>query len=484
MKKILATLGVASVAVLLGAGVANGAPLDGGKINPDAIGSITINKFAGSPWENGVKPADATPLQGVEFTLCKVNLDITDHKDRATLYEVSDKVLETGALPNTVSCGESTSITTGEDGKAVFSNLPVGAYFIQETETPAEVAEHTLPFIATVPTSENNEWVYDVEIYPKNAVVDIKKDVDDPGAATIDSPAHWSISTVVPLTQRPIESYILGDTLDSRLEYVKDSSTLSLGGKTFDPSLYSLTQNGQELRITLNQEGLNAVSALSLDKSSTEESRTFLWEFDSKVVSIGNGVIENDATVWVNNPSGTGKTSLKVSSNWGSAKLLKHAEKSDTGLKGAIFQVFGSKEAADTCAKEVQGKNFEIANGCSNSLAIGGNKFFESDSEGIVLIEGLSVGTNDEMSRTYWATEIKAPEGYVLGQKSVEFVVTPGDVTSAEIVAKIPNALTPKNPITPTGTDATWGLLGVASVLIAGAIFISIGMKRSKKNED
>ncbi len=79
--------------------------------------------------------------------------------------------------------------TTAGGGLATFDSLPLGAYVVTETKTPAGYVG-SKPFIITVPMThptDLNKWVYDVHAYPKNSKANIEKTVkylctDHPGA--------------------------------------------------------------------------------------------------------------------------------------------------------------------------------------------------------------------------------------------------------------------------------------------------------------
>lgn len=73
-------------------------------------------------------------------------------------------------------------VRTDENGKATFTELPVGMYLVIETKTPQTVTMPLEPFLVSIPmtrigdktTSTDNqnqkEWLYDVTVYPKNSI--------------------------------------------------------------------------------------------------------------------------------------------------------------------------------------------------------------------------------------------------------------------------------------------------------------------------
>lgn len=158
---------------------------------PDTIlkqtGSLTINKYEGDD--------TSTPLEGVEFTMYKiaditqtVNNGVVDTKatpvsaieDKLTAEELtniangSTSSAEWAALLNEISLTDLTEYghkTTGENGRVVFSDVPIGIYAVAETDAPSQVISKSANFIVSIPmtTDDGDSWNYDVVANPKNA---------------------------------------------------------------------------------------------------------------------------------------------------------------------------------------------------------------------------------------------------------------------------------------------------------------------------
>ncbi|KGX84080.1 SpaH/EbpB family LPXTG-anchored major pilin, partial [Pontibacillus litoralis] len=150
--------------------------VSGDEANP----TLTINKFErepgaleGEPGTGGdqTPPSDATPLQGVEYTITQ-----THSYDPAT-----DEWTE-------VTGGATLTETTDANGQAVFSTgngLELGRYTVEETNGPDHVILNPETFSVDIPMTnkEGTELNYDVKIYPKNETIRsgaelIKKDAD------------------------------------------------------------------------------------------------------------------------------------------------------------------------------------------------------------------------------------------------------------------------------------------------------------------
>ena len=61
------------------------------------------------------------------------------------------------------------TLVTDADGKAVFTDLPLGLYFVKQTDTVAGYAPCT-SFLVTVPNKSADGYVYDVDASPKTEV--------------------------------------------------------------------------------------------------------------------------------------------------------------------------------------------------------------------------------------------------------------------------------------------------------------------------
>ena len=157
-------------------------------------GSITIHKYelngtAGNPatgLETSTLPEGATPLPGVVFTAYQVvdaatlkayydgtADDTTEAKitaamaDPTTLYTVSNGAYNVKDINGNTPNGGTTG--TNAQGIAIFGSMPLGLYLIVKTSAPDKVVTPVEPFLVSLPMTVNNEWVYDVHVYPKNS---------------------------------------------------------------------------------------------------------------------------------------------------------------------------------------------------------------------------------------------------------------------------------------------------------------------------
>lgn len=145
-------------------------------------------------------PNGALAAPGAEFTLYKVmgiddlisyyNGDLTAYKytengDEKTIDytkkapEASDFIDSDKKIKPSMVVDNVTNRTqeTKADGVATFTNLELGLYVAIETETPASVTQAIDPFLISVPmtrikegtTTAPTEWLYEINVYPKNS---------------------------------------------------------------------------------------------------------------------------------------------------------------------------------------------------------------------------------------------------------------------------------------------------------------------------
>lgn len=170
-------------------------------IDKNQKGSITIYKRAldssgnagtAGDGETMVSPQGAA-LKDTGFTLYQVmdtNTLLAYYNDNTTADQVDVKDYFTNYTTNKTAAGLKTAyataykaeVLTDENGKATFTELPVGMYLVIETKTPQAVTVPVEPFLVSIPmtrigdktTSTDNqnqkEWLYDVTVYPKNSI--------------------------------------------------------------------------------------------------------------------------------------------------------------------------------------------------------------------------------------------------------------------------------------------------------------------------
>lgn len=233
-------------------------------------GSLTIHKYETDTaptgvHDNGESTTSGTPLNGVTFTLYKVQ----DDKWLKSYYQgtgtspamptVDEYFEDDGSLKSSVTTSSTKiEVTTGTgtagDGTAVASGLELGLYLVVETNKPDAVKQAADPFLVSIPMTsvDTKSWLYDVTVNPKN--------VTTYGAATLkkvgytgSAPDSTAMSGYTfklyklngtdwnEITKKPLNGQDnMGDALGTLT--TNDSGTISVDGLT--QGVYAFVETG------------------------------------------------------------------------------------------------------------------------------------------------------------------------------------------------------------------------------------------------
>lgn len=462
--------------------------------------SITIHKYQspatdtrsdGSNQSNLVK--DKKPVKGVEFKVCKVTLkegkDADVKKIDLSTAEGWKKIKDIQELDPSSATKNAASFlkgdnakfvtvdtdckkqTTGEDGSTKFDKLAESLYYVEESDTkgaqikdaqgawkPVTVTGKVDPFFITTPlphkTANTWEWLYDVNVYPKNDTSDDvarktpktpTKLYTDDGDAII----PWDIS--MPLTPPSdnkaykkigfVDSLPEGLTYDSLAEVKLVKKGKATGSTASDVSLtentdYKVETGTDKKKVTFSL-SVSRLKTLSEDFSrSTYVLKVTLktkvakdtknvtnsingWIDDSKIGDNGDPEhpcvpTKEDPKKCDKNPHGT--------SHFATLKITKVNDAADKAkgkkpLKGAEFTVYPVKEGTkftDVSSKNVTKETIDgkLDKGTNDANAI---KLKATDDNGVTTAN-LFIGTNDVASKIYCVVETKAPAGFKLNE--------------------------------------------------------------------
>jgi fimbrial isopeptide formation D2 family protein len=279
------------------------------------------------------------------------------------------------------------------------------------------------------------------------------KEVANPtDGVKLGSTVPWTmVAPVQPDKPGAISKFVISDKLDSRLSY----SSISVQGFTKDTDYMvdpATPANGNTVTVTFTAAGLSKLTAGQL----------VTMTLNTKVVSLGDGVIPNQAMVFTNDnnaiaTSRPGKPGTNPTTNWGPLEVCKQAAGAtssdnndcDNGLAGAEFTVFSDSSA-------------------SNPVGA-----FTTGSDGIGRIT-LFVGNNDDKGpKTYYLKEMKAPAGYVLDSAVRTVQVSAGAETAASAYYISNKQATPPTlPLTGGMSTDAFMFGGSALIIVAAGVWL------------
>ncbi|WP_454812400.1 SpaH/EbpB family LPXTG-anchored major pilin [Paenarthrobacter nitroguajacolicus] len=467
-------------------------------VDAGQTGSITIHKFEKPPRPpingggNNFGAGDAvamaapdtsglTPLGGIEFTIQQVNtIDLSTNAgwdaahNLSSVFAPADPEGSITGAGYTLGAGQAQ--TTAADGTAAFANLPVGLYLVTETNYPAGVTP-AAPFLVSVPLTDpdnQDNWIYDVHVYPKNSIAGAEKTVTDAPDVKLGDQIDFTITGDIP-NEAVIDGYKIVDALDPKLSYVGATATLVDGTVITEGTHYNVVFDAatNTVSIVFTPAGLAVLAANN----------------DTRVQVVVNttvntiGEIENEALVYPNLSSftitpgqpGGPIVTPPVVTKWGEMTLQKVNE-NGTALAGASFSVYTNE--ADALAG-------------TNPVALNGQSVFTVAADGTLTISGLrysdwadgaAVAPGSADHRTYYLVETTAPAGYELLAEPISFLINSASTTVGVdlSVKNIPSNGGFELPL--TGGVGTGLLYAAGTLLVVGAGLLFVRNRRNNRN--
>ena len=437
-------------------------------INFNQKGSITLFKKKGA--ESGTAatgkemagvPGEA--LSGVTYKITKLDYDLQKDDWAAFPKSAAD-------VKDDKKTAETKEETTGTDGKAAFTDLPLGIYLVEETNAPDGIVAGA-PFIVSVPmvNEASDAWNYDVIAYPKNTETTTKKTVKD-ADQNIQDAYTYTINADAPTwgAGKSLTAFRFEDQLDQRLDFQKGTEVkageTALGAGDYEVN--NPAENGNKLVVKLTDQGLAKV------KSGDKMSLTF----EVKRKEVGDTTeLKNQADVIFNNPNTGNEVKNKtneVVTYHGKLKVVKKDGKEDGKvLEGAEFELYQC-----TAANKLGGK-----------LTVKEQDKWTTGADGTITIDGLHVtdfADNAQVTdiKKFCLKETKAPAGYALPENPVteieftrENIAKTGELEGDDavtLVSEIENIKrdTPNLPMTGGAGVGILAAIG-AAIVAAGAWF-------------
>ena len=395
------------------------------------------------------------PLSEKAYAYVQEQVGTDGSNGAAFAKDILGWILENATTVNAI---HTTEITT--EGTTVINNLAYGYYLVYPegaTDTSSAPGSQKYTSIASL-VSVTGE---DAQINMKSNYPTVVKKVNDKNAddVNIGDTVTYTLTSKVP-DMTGYTSYIFNfkDTLSAGLTFKEitsvtvDKTTITKvdAGQEAD-NTYTLTQNGQNITITMNN-----FLASNKDKTGKEIKVTYTATLNENAVT-GFDANKNSATVeYSNKPGTTDKGESKPSIvdvhtfNFTIFKYYLKDQNKKTGLANAEFELYkenGGVVGEKVNIKKVSDGVYRVAT--SEEAAVEG---FESDkivsgSDGKVLVKGLDAGT-------YYLRETTAPEGYNKLQSDITVEIKPVyDTTTGKLTSYSVDYI--YNRKTTTGTAIT-----------------------------
>jgi LPXTG-motif cell wall-anchored protein len=449
LRRVTAALG--AVALAAGVALVGVAPAQAvilpGNIDTTQQRTLTIHKYALGPANGSIAgtgqelPAATnlgTPLAGAVFTATQVSgVDLTTSEGWTVAGNLTPQTASTRLAATSFTSTPSSITGTANftvDPTLYPTGMPIGLYYVQETVLPAAATNPTAPFLVSLPLPTGssgapaNQWIYDVHVYPKNAVTALTKTRVPAPANSVEARnpdlIRWAITNSIPTLAAgdTITNFTLVDTLPSQLEFVPVppagvpptgltvTSAAGIAQNFVEGTDFNVVNTATTSTVTFTPGGLNRLTAL--------QGGTVSGSILTRAVSIPpDGVIVNTATANINGATETvtGATSV--------GQLTVFAYESNNGspqvpLAGAVYQVYLTQNDA----------NLQ-----QNPISIGGLTNWTTGANGNVVIPIMTPGN-------YYVREITPPTGFNIPQTNpVQAVVVAGPTST---VAPVRNYVT------------------------------------------
>lgn len=428
-----------------------------------------------------------TPLQGVDFKISRLDINLQEangFKEAATITPDQAK--------NRIASGEDShthTITTNPQGEAVFNNLPLGVYLVEETNvlnaktSTGEAVPNVVKgadFVVTVPITKEDGtgWNYSPRVQPKNSNTVTTKQVTD-ADKNQDDQITYEINATAPQVPEGeiLTSYEIQDVYnDTELRDVSVQK-VSVGGADYSANTdYEVPTSQEAVNQPADGNALVSVkfTQAGLQKLSASGDKNVKVELSATIGELGDGEIKNNARSIVRGPR-VNVGSVPTETPWsevvtyqGKLRLNKvNGSENNAPLSGAEFDLYRC-----TAEGELQGDVIQKATSDGQGIVNFGKSLHVTDFE-----------NNAEVTNTakrYCAVETKAPNGFQLLSDPVVIEFKRADLTEQLNDRNIQKTVTVENynrPVLP----ATGGA-GIIALILVGLGVIGGGLYWARRN--
>lgn len=543
----VATATLAASGLFVSAAQAADSDIFYGDIDPSKPRKIHIHKFESGSLEGPVTErkddGQGDGVKGVPFKLYPIDVDLLTSAGWDKLSKVATvpagACTATGAAnwavftgPDAIGAKNAANeieITTGDGGVATATDVPLGAYLVCEQDAakptneaghPVTVLKKAAPFIVTVPrpqadgNAKHTGWIYTVNAYPKNTVLESPKKattINSVGLKVADG-IEYTITTKVPnlLTDQHFKYFSLIDQMPAELKDAKVTSVLVGGNGVELNTHYTVDYDATKdfLAVNFTKAGLTHLKT----KANTDVVVTIKATVDAvsgaQVANTAYFAVDTDSTPPVDEPptpvepQGPGKTptpkggnppvktSNKTATTWGDLKIRKHdVARSTEGLEGAQFQIFEAKDqgACTAAAAKPVAERYAEPND-DNAITVGTDTTFTTAKGGEITVAGLFIDKSDatadgepspKTQKCYVVKETRAPAGYVLPEENKRtFAVLVKAGTSVDADLDMPNTKVSVPALPLTGASGRVLLMVGGLALVLGSMGVVMVIRK------
>ena len=483
----VASAGFAAPALAQEAGVETppAASKDADTIDPNANVSLTINKYVGDPINEGDPSGKLPTLEGAQFRVERLAVDLTTQGGWETLANTEPADLAKDK--------NFTAVTkpTNKDGTVTFGNadgLTVGAYRV--TELNRDGYTTAPPFIVTLPHDTNGQWSYEQTVNPKNQRIIPSKQVDDTNA-TIGSTLDYTINAPVPAGE--LTRFNITDELVSALTLNAEGVEVNAQGANA-PALslgddYTVNTGNNTLTVNFTDAG----RAKLQDARKGDPTLKVTVGFNATINKIPDGgVISNTATIELpngatvdtdgDNPDTTETENDPTSTTFGNLTITKTTSNGTDSLNDAQFELYRC-EANGNGGYNLQGEALQMATtatGTPSTLITTAGSDAAEDGATDATANGYGIPLTSFAAETgttpnkYCVLETQAPAGYVRNPEPQPVEV---DATARTLTVSVDNQ---KNSV--LGQLPATGAWGILLIFLVGLALLARGIYTSYKD--